>query len=118
MHVGKALRKLRNRRQLSVRELAKRADVNYTTVSKWERTAYPVGDKEKIEAVAGVLGFSAEEVLLHGIIAPNDTDQERSRFAIIRMIMEMDQVCLNQVFNLCQALAAPPSPAPAGKKGA
>ncbi len=61
-HFGKAIRALRERQKLSIREFADKADISPATVVKNEASATPTGHQATYRAIAGGFGITVNDL--------------------------------------------------------
>ena len=77
---GATVRREREKREIGLREMAKRIGVSPTYLSKIERDQFPPPAEDKIKAIASVLGYDRDELLaLAGKVSSDLTEIIRSR---------------------------------------
>lgn len=72
--LGDVVRKLREKQQLTLRELAARADVNFTAVGRLENEPHR-SEQRTIERVAAALGTSTLELFAAANVVALDSEQ-------------------------------------------
>lgn len=103
MHFGQRIRELRQAKNLTLRELAEKLDVNFTYVSKIENQKLSFGDypsEDLIRKIAKALGADADELL---ILAEKIPKQIKKRFIerpdAFRKIAQLDDKTLDKLLE-------------------
>lgn len=73
--LGDVVRKLREQRQLTLRELAARAQVNYTALGRLENEP-DKSERRTIDRVAAALGTTTAELLAARVVTVSSDEQE------------------------------------------
>jgi transcriptional regulator with XRE-family HTH domain len=99
---GSALRDLRERKQLGVRELARRANVSHTLLSRLERGEAPPPAAKKLKAIGKALGCDEKQLFALSGRLPSNVTAVLKREECLRLIEELEDLPDNDVTFLRQ----------------
>lgn len=103
MQFGEKVRELRVAKNLSLRDLAKKLEVNFTYVSKIENQKLSFGDypsEDLIRKIAKALGADADELLILADKIPKQIKKRvKERPDAFRKIAQLDDKTLDKILK-------------------